>query len=336
MRVTQFMTYDRIVRSIRQGMEDFTRLNEQLSSGKRILKPSDDIIASARAMDYRLTIGTNQQYQRNITLTRATYEITDRALTSAGDSLASLKQIMMGFAGGSATPEQRETYAEQMDFISGTLRSIANTRSGDRYIFSGYKTDVPAYDSTGAYQGDDGVMNVMIGPGASVAINEPGSEVFSAAPAAAKVVELAGGRFAHFTPGAGTTTNVEIRDTNDTTVIDTFSYDNCFDIAALVSTELTAGSPNYLRIEALQTAVADAVSRVRNVQSDFGVRGAMLNDMDTRLGHATVSVQNALSRTEEADLTSVIAEINKTDTALQALREASKIIMSQSLMDFLS
>ncbi|MBI5639120.1 MAG: flagellar hook-associated protein FlgL [Nitrospirae bacterium] len=329
------MIYDQMTRSLQRNMEEFAKLNNQLSSGKKIDKPSDDVFSEARAMEYRLSISGYEQYKRNITSAGNQLDFTDKVLASASDTLSELKHIVSVAATGSMTDDVRAIAASQTGQLKDQLLSLANSSFNNRFIFSGFKTDSMAFNSTTlAYQGDAGIINTMIDRNVVVPVNYTGSSVFSETLAAPEVIALSGGRFAHYTPGPGTTTNVEIRDTDDVTVIDTFSYSNFFEMAG--SLENALQSSNTLRIEALRQPFISASEHILHLRSDVGLRMNRIDDQAKRIADYNLTLKNSLSNTEDADLTETITEIQKTDTALQALREASKRVFSQSLMDFLS
>ena len=71
-----------------------------------------------------------------------------------------------------------------MSGIYDQVVSLSNARysggglEGARYLFSGFKTDTPAFTDAGLYQGDDGEYKVQVGAGESVTVGLSGARVF--------------------------------------------------------------------------------------------------------------------------------------------------------------
>jgi flagellar hook-associated protein 3 FlgL len=339
-------------------MEDFAKLNNQLASGKRIDKPSDDIIGMMRALDYRLSINTTEQYQGNIEEANFHLQFTDKVLNSVSNSLLKLKELL-SMGGNNQTEENRSFYAKQAAEWRDFLLELSNSRLRDRYIFSGYKTDQLAftYNSSTShydYNGDVGEIQVPFDTGATLPLNIQGSKAFSFTLEGPLPSELPDGTPINYTqatdPVTGITTiTVEIGNAGDPEY-DTFSFSNIMDVANALSFAWehkgTDGSDlnsdpaireemAMHRLLALSIPLDAARNQVLQAQAEIGTRQVHLDDQKTRLDNTTLNLKNALSATEDADMDETITEILKTETALQALREAASRILSQSLLDFL-
>jgi flagellar hook-associated protein 3 FlgL len=339
-------------------MEDFAKLNNQLASGKRIDKPSDDIIGMMRALDYRLSINTTEQYQGNIEEANFHLQFTDKVLNSVSNSLLKLKELL-SMGGNNQTEENRSFYAKQAAEWRDFLLELSNSRLRDRYIFSGYKTDQLAftYNSSTShydYNGDVGEIQVPFDTGATLPLNIQGSKAFSFTLEGPLPSELPDGTPINYTqatnPVTGITTiTVEIGNAGDPEY-DTFSFSNIMDVANALSFAWehkgTDGSDlnsdpaireemAMHRLLALSIPLDAARNQVLQAQAEIGTRQVHLDDQKTRLDNTTLNLKNALTKTEDADMDETITEILKTETALQALREAASRILSQSLLDFL-
>jgi flagellar hook-associated protein 3 FlgL len=346
MRVTSFLLYEQIQQSLRKGMEDYSNFQTQVATGKRINKPSDDPIGIRKAMDYKLNISINNQYEANITSLKNSFDFTDNVFSSTLTLLANLKQITNDGATGSQTDEQRSISATQAAQIRDQILSLANSKFNGKYIFSGYRTDTNSFDpATYAYQGDTGLINVNIEQNMTITSNFVGSQTFGFAlgkPGQPEIVQLTNGYSAQYTSVVGTngtiTTTVDIMDDQGNVVPDSsFSYDNVIQMANLAAMAFQDSdiSKSTLRLQALSKPLADVANHILGVQTEGGVRVSAMDDQKAMIEACNLSLKNALSLTEDADLTATIMELKMADVALQALRESSKIVLSQSLMDFL-
>jgi len=358
MRITSFMIFNQLTRALQSNMEDYAKLNNQLASGKKIEKPSDDVIGMMRALDYRLSINTSEQYKSNIEEANLHLQFTDKVLTSVSDSLLELKELI-SMGGNAQSLENRTFYAQQAGEWRDFLLDLSNTKFRERYIFSGYQTSQKAftYNSTTYqydYNGDLGEINILLDTEATLPLNIQGSRSFSFTMNGPLPTQLPDSTPINYTqstdPSTGiTTTTVEIGNAGDPEY-DTFTFSNVMDMANVLSfafeykdvdgSDLNA-DPDIQeemalhRIAALSIPFDDASNQVLNIQAEIGTRQVHLNDQKTRLDSSVLNLTNALSETEDADMDKTITEILKTQTALDALRESASRILSQSLIDFL-
>ncbi len=327
------MIFDQLTRGMQRQTEDIGRLNEQLVTGKKINKPSDDVLGMRNAMNYKLGLQDLAQFSKNGEQASTTLKFTETTMTVVSDTLSQLGSLAKNGAGNLSDATVRALNAENAKQMRDQLLDMANAKFGDRYLFSGFKTDTKPYDTaTYNYQGDQGTMNVMIDKNASVAINDPGDKVFSAPFSAPTVVQVKG-NFVHYTPGAGTVTNVEIRASDDTTVLDTFSFSNTIQMADLLSSAITA--QNSVRIDALSTPFDMAIQNAANIESVNQLRVNRIADQKNLNISATNLLQDFLSKTEDADMTQVATEMKQMQVALTAMQISSSNMLQQSLMDFL-
>jgi flagellar hook-associated protein 3 FlgL len=358
MRITSFIMFNQFIKSMQGTQEEFAKLSEQLSTGKRISKPSDDIVGATRAMDYKVNISAIEQYNRNIDGANIQLTYSAKVMSSVNDSLVSLHELT-SMGSNAQSQETRTLYSQQAAQYRDYLLSLSNTQLGNKYIFSGYQTDQKAFvynPATGQYdyQGDNGEIKTLIDNGIQTPINVQGSRAFSTTLSEPLPTQLSDGTALNYTqsmdPATGiNTVTVEIGNAGDPNH-DIFTFSNVMDMANIVSYawqyKNTDGSdlnadPDISaemamhRIAALAKPLDDARVQSLTVESEIGTRQVLLNDQTTRLSGSKVDLQNALSATEDADMDQTATEIIKTQVALQALMSSASKIMSQSLLDFL-
>ena len=331
------MIYDQMLRALQQSQQDYAVLNDRLAKNKKILAPSDDVMGAMRSLAYRVSINSNGQYQRNIDGATTNLKLTSTTLSTYYDVLGSIRKLLLTNMSGSPDPTNSAGNAEIAGQLRDEIFGLAITNAGGRFLFSGFRTNQQPYAAgTYAYQGDNGVINVPIDQGAAMPLNVTGNEAFSysiGAPGTTYSKQIGGGLNVHYTQGAGTTINVEIRGTDDTTVLDTFSFSNVMQMTDTLSSAL--GSNNTSRIEAMVDPFNRIQDQVAAVQSDVGSRLTSLTDQSNKLTQNTNTLSDVLSSTEDADMTETAMQLQKANTSLQALYAASAKILSQSLLDFL-
>ncbi|MCX8031322.1 MAG: flagellar hook-associated protein FlgL [Thermodesulfovibrionales bacterium] len=334
MRVTSFMIYNQFVRSLQRNLTHLSDSNEKLATGKKINKPSDDVIGITRALDYKLSINLNNQYMRNIDEAVSHLEFTEMKISTVADTLTRIKELLLIGVSDNTDALGRKSISNEVAQLRDHLLDLANSKFRNRYMFSGFRTDVQSFNAvTYDYQGDQGTINVMINKDSAVPINTPGTQIFGYIKTSPEEIRLNDGTYVHYIPVSGTTIRVEIRDVDNTTILDEFSYSNVMQMTNILSSALNDN--NLRRIKALMKPYEEAFNNVINYQA---YAGAILNRLDNQIANNEDSVLNlktVLSNTEDVDLAEIISTITKHETAIQALRQSSVNQLTQSLFDFL-
>jgi flagellar hook-associated protein 3 FlgL len=182
MRVTGQMIAQTALRNINANISRLDKLQNQITSGKRVTKPSDDPIAVAQSLNYRTALSETSQYRTNIDEATGWLGSTDSALGGAIDLLQRARELAVQGASDTLSSQQRDAIRLEVDQLVQQTVQVGNSAYGSRYIFGGQKTDKPPYSisATGVvtYAGDDGAITRQIGTAAQTVVNVPGSSVF--------------------------------------------------------------------------------------------------------------------------------------------------------------
>jgi len=320
-----------------QSIANLYKLNEQIASGRRINKPSDDVTGAARALDYKVFMENGNQYLGSINSTMNALSYADSTLTSVNTSLVRLKELSIIAASDSTSDASRYAIATETKQLREHVLSLANTKIGGVYIFSGFKTDTPAYDNSFAYQGDSGLIKVGVGGGMDVVQNITGAETFSYT-SANKTVEVRSGVYAHYSSISDPTGNrvrVDFRDSggNPLSPDESFEVRNIIDIAG----EITDAIENnkMAKISACMTLIDDMADHVNKVRAELGTRMNGLESQDVRIRDLNHMTAINLSSIEDADIISTASDFAKASNVLSAVHLSTARILSQSLLDFL-
>lgn len=186
MRVTLGMIYNSANQSLGTNMGALQTVTEQVGSGKRLNKPSDDPPDVRSAVQLQDMVAEINQYLRNIDAATAKTDAMDSALGSAGDLLQRANELALEGANGTLDDSDREAIAQEVTQLAAALVQQAGTKVGDEYVFSGFQVDKPPYtlanDGTiSAYKGDAGVSLVRIGTSSTIQINMAGDSIFQPA-----------------------------------------------------------------------------------------------------------------------------------------------------------
>lgn len=186
LRPTQSSTYRLVQRGLQFNLSKLVRAQEQIASGKRILRPSDDPVGSTQAMVFRRQLSNLNRFSDVIQTSRRLLDSAAVALEDASGVVTEARAILIEGMNGTKTPTERRLLADQLSLIRDRMIDIANTKSGERYLFGGTSTQVKPYESvtvdgrrTVVYHGNDQEQQVLVGQDTRVSVLVPGSEVFN-------------------------------------------------------------------------------------------------------------------------------------------------------------
>lgn len=182
MRVTTGMIFSQTTVNITNQYEQMFLLNEKVTSGKRINRPSDDPIDVGKVLDYRSLLGSLEQFKKNADRGTALLQYTESALEKAGEVFTEAKTLAEQMATGSYNEDQRRVLAVQAEQLFRQLLQVSNTQVSGRYIFSGFKTGTASFTADDnlnvVYNGDSNVIRLAVQQNINVAVNITGQAAF--------------------------------------------------------------------------------------------------------------------------------------------------------------
>ncbi|MEW6738985.1 MAG: flagellar hook-associated protein FlgL [Nitrospirota bacterium] len=180
MRITTKMFYDRFLSDMQRNMESIFKASEQIATGKKINRPSDDPTAMSRIIGYTTHISAIGEYKRAIDSAKGSLEAADSSFSGLNDILIRAKELSLSGATGTTDPNSRLMIAREVGVLFESAVGIANTKVGDRYIFSGFKSNIAPVDvNTGEFVADTNIFEINISQTIEIGLNIPASELFS-------------------------------------------------------------------------------------------------------------------------------------------------------------
>lgn len=182
MRVTQSMLSNNMLRNLSTSYNKMGKLQEQITTGKKVNRPSDDPVTVMKGMGYRKEVDKVLQFQRNLGSANNWLDSTDDALDHVGSALHRVNELMVSASTDSVTDDDRQAILAEVEKLKETIRDLSNTKVGDKYIFSGTKTGTPLYneqtgfEAGGAY---DKAVEIEIFDGVTVKVNTNGADLFA-------------------------------------------------------------------------------------------------------------------------------------------------------------
>ncbi len=160
---------------------EIAKLQEQLATGKRINKPSDDPAMAARSVELRQASSQLGQYERNTNFAESRLSFEETALTSVSNVLMRVKELALSASTDTVSVQDNDIFRIEVEQQLAELIDYANSRdnSGD-YIFAGNKARTTPFNSSNpvTYSGDDESRSIQIGANRTVSSSHTGAEVF--------------------------------------------------------------------------------------------------------------------------------------------------------------
>lgn len=182
MRISTSSAFQRGVSMMQQLQSALDRTQQQISSGRRLLAPSDDPIASARSIELRETLGRIEQFERNGEIARNRLSYEESALVSINDVLQRVRELALQANNDSQSNEARNLIAVELNDRVDELVAIANQRDGNgRFLFAGHRDGIRPVSTAGgnfSYNGDQGQRLIQIGDDRRIADGDSGASVF--------------------------------------------------------------------------------------------------------------------------------------------------------------
>jgi flagellar hook-associated protein 3 FlgL len=185
LRITQTMLYARSLFDVRRSSQGILRIQEQVSSGRRINRPSDDPSAMVRLLPLNSELANLKGLTDNAAAARETLDTGASALLEGSTALSRLKELLVQAANGTVSPSDRKSIGFEIDQLMQHMLGLANTKRGDDYLFGGTRTDQPPFrivDNAGGtrvvYDGSNEDHEIKVAPGLTTKLYSSGRSFF--------------------------------------------------------------------------------------------------------------------------------------------------------------
>ena len=306
MKISTSLYFDQSVQQMSTVQGDLAATQEQLSTGKKIVKPSDSPDQASMVTRFNTELARQTNYQSTLTQVETRLKSEETAMTSAGDVLSTIKTLALQAANGTLAPADRQAIGLQLGSLRDQLLSLANTQdSNGNYLFSGTRVGQPAFgkDASGktVYQGDQGRMQVPVGDNRRMNLNMVGSDAFTS------VVR---------DDGKGGKTAVGFFQSLDDLVNSVKNND---------PTNVQRG-----------IAEVDNLSQGANLATaQIGSDLHVVDMQNSVLDSLVLNLKTVKSNVEDVDYTTAVTKMNKDQLALEAAQSSFAKISQMSLFKFL-
>lgn len=185
MRISSSTLFNQNLNRLLNLQTDIARYNEQVSSGKRVLKPSDDPTVAARGLELDTRLSALDQFDRNMDSLEGRLTQQETVIDSVQSLMYRVKELLIQGKNGAVSEADRRFIATEIRERRDELLALSNTQnSSGEFIFAGFGNGVQPFveDASGnvQYRGDQGAREFRISETRSLSEGVTGAELFMA------------------------------------------------------------------------------------------------------------------------------------------------------------
>ena len=171
------------INSMLKQHETLSRTQQQVATGKKIFKPSEDPVAASRVVTLKDTLSSIDQHQSNVDAARARITLSEGVLSNVVESIHRVRELSIQANNDSQNESTRLFISAEVEQIQEALLNLANTTdSNNEYLYSGGLSRFKPFSRNEAggfeYYGDESHREIQISRSRRVAVDDPGSSVF--------------------------------------------------------------------------------------------------------------------------------------------------------------
>lgn len=298
MRISTSWQYQVGVSQMQDQQSKLTDTQVKMASGKKYLTPSENPQAAASLIDFNQRTKVYQQYQDNIGTVKQRLGQENSSINASLNIVMQIRDLTVQGLNAINQGTNRAQIADQIAQLNAQLLTVANTQNPNgEYIFSGYASDKPAFDSSYAYKGDE-QRSLAIGPERTMADGDKGDQVFGEYDATATVGNIK----------------------------------NVFQAVAKLTTDLRANTPQSASLADLDRAL----DRLSTTQVSVGSRLNTLDVQENLNEDYIVDYKSIISQIGDLDYAEAASNFNLQQVALQAAQQAFSKVQNLSLFNYIS
>jgi flagellar hook-associated protein 3 FlgL len=307
MRIANANAYEQSISQLQRRQAALTEAQERLTSGKRVMKASDDPAAAAAAERALAAEKRSDAQLRALDTSRNSMRLAESALGDGMELVAQARELLVAAGNGSYTDSDRRTLAENLRALRNDLFAVANRQDGaGRYLFGGQGADTPPLlDAPGGviYAGSTGQQQAAGGEATPLTIDGQSAWLGASDPT---------------TPGA----TLSLFDAMDRVVEELLTPGrDSSAVADTVSRGLAAFDASSNQLSSWRSRAGEALNR--------------LDGLEGRVRQAKLDAQTERSGAEDLDMVAAISDFQNRQTGYDAALKTYSIVQQMSLFQYL-
>jgi flagellar hook-associated protein 3 FlgL len=182
MRISSQTLFENGVNNMLARQQEVSVTQAHISTGRRVLTPSDDPVAASQMLDVDEAKALNKQYAENAATVKSRLGLQENSLAAITRLIQDVRTLTVQAGDGALTARDLRSIAEDVNGRYQELIGLANSTDGSgEYLFAGYRTTTTPFAETSpgvvAYLGDEGRREVAVSDSRAIPVNDPGSDV---------------------------------------------------------------------------------------------------------------------------------------------------------------
>jgi len=301
MRITPQITVSDTIYNAQQETNQLAILQQQVSTGQRILQPSDDPAGEMQVLAGQAQINQLNTYQTNVSDAQAKLNSSVSTLTQVSNLLTQAKDLGLQGSNSGNTPSAYQAMGEQVNSILNEVVQLANTQQNGQYLYGGTASSTTTPFTVNAqgqvvYNGSSQALSEPIGQGQQVQTLYAGSQVFQS-PDVFQIL--------------GTLSN------------DLSNVNNLSPTAQIAAIQQTL------------TGLDNANTSVLNVVGQQSASLQNLQAVSSQIQNVQLQTQQQVGNVQDADMAQVVVSLQEQQNALEATLYSASSVLNLSLIEFL-
>lgn len=306
MRISTANAYATTIDTLQQRQQQLSRTQEQLTSGKRVARASDDPVAAARIERALATAARSDADQRALEASRSAMQQSEAALGDAGELLQRVRELVVAAGNGSYIDSDRAKIGAEIAGLRAQLLAVANRGDGaGGFLFGGQGSAEPPFsDGIGGVQFNGTAGRTEVQGGDRLPLTMDGAAVWMDAGSAADP-----------------------------------SAPSVFDVLDRTVAELRSANRSSAQVaQTVQTGLRDIDASLSNLQQQRTTAGESLKHIDnaeSRLADTKLHAQTQRSLAEDLDLVQALSDFQNRQTGYEAALKTYSMVQRLSLLQYL-
>lgn len=310
MRISTNQIYTQNLRSISANQSALSETQDQLSTGKKLTKPSDDPVGAAKLIRITEELDKITQYNRNTNLLKSSLEQQETVLSSIKDSANRARVLSVQAGNGIMTQDDKNAIASEMKQIRNEIFDLMNSQnSGGEYIFAGYQSQTQAFSYNYAnpgnkfsFNGDTGTNIIRVSDSVTLKTSSSGQDIFQNVYARK-----------NFSVDSTSMNNVAQLEVKDHTAFERF-HQSMYDPGNIANNQLEFTMINASELQVTQLGTGDILDVVSFTSGDKFQYQGMEIEMDASVGQSTIIALDPPQKKNIAETLNDFIEALESDT----------------------
>lgn len=331
MRITNSMLVSNYMNNMQRNLNNMSTVQNQLSSGKIISRPSENPYVAVRNMQLNNEISANKQYNTNITDTSNWLDTTDTALSQAVNIMSRIKELTVKAGNGSYSEDEFTAIKDEIVEKVKEFGQVLNTSFDGDYIFGGTKSNSKPINVD-----DDGNITYIDKNGNVLDANtDPDGTILSQIGAGLKT-EISDGVVVQYNKTAVDVLNYTDSKGNKTEVQSTLSslIKNLTVLSDKNADEADKKDALNIISEKLTDDITAVASHISQLRSNVGAMQNRMETAKTNNEDQTYNMTSILSETEDIDFAEKTMEYSILQTVYIATLQTSSKVLQNTLLDY--